>query len=90
MDFNKLNTELYHLSAPYKFTKKPNDFSKGYIKISDWLADLCFHYNLKRKSQDSENESEFRALIKEHKMKIEKLSESEFKKGLLKALSEIY
>ena len=89
MDFNKLNTDLYHLSAPYKFTKKPNDFSKGYIKISDWLADVCFHYEQKRKLQDGVNEDEFKALIEEHRMKINKLDNSEFKQGLLKALSEV-
>ena len=52
MDFNKLNTELYQLSAPHRFPRKATEFDKGYLKISDWLGDLCYYYEKKRQSQE--------------------------------------
>lgn len=89
MDFNKLNSELYQLSAPHRFAKKPTDIDRGYIKIADWLADVCFHYEQKRKQQDVFDEDEFKALIEEYRAKVHWLQESEYKNGLLKALSEV-
>lgn len=89
MDFNKLNSELYQLSAPYKFAKKPTDFDKGYMKISDWLNDLCYYFEQKRIAEELNDENEFKALIESYRAKINELSESEYKQGLLKALNEI-
>ena len=89
MDFNKLNSELYQLSAPYKFSKQPTDFDKGYMKISNWLNDLCYYYEKKRQTEELHNENEFKAVIKKHKDKIEELGPSEYKDGLLKALQNI-
>ncbi len=90
MDFNKLNSELYQLSAPYKFSKKPNDFDRGYMKISNWLNDLCYHYERKRIADELSDENEFQSLIEDYRQKINELGESEYKRGLLKALSEVY
>ncbi len=89
MDFNKLNTELYQLSAPHRFSKKPTELDKGYLKISDWLGDVCFHFEQKRKKQENLDENEFKALIEEYRAKINELDDSEYKRGLLKALNEV-
>ncbi len=88
MDFNKLNTELYQLSAPHRFSKKPTELDKGYLKIADWLGDVCFHFEQKRKNQEKSDEEEFKALIDDYRDKINELDNSEYKKGLLKALRE--
>lgn len=89
MDFNKLNSELHQLSAPHRFAKRPNEVDRGYMKISNWLNDLCYHYEKKRQSQEKCDEDEFKALIDSYRVKINELSDSEYKKGLLKALNEI-
>lgn len=89
MDFNKLNTELYQLSAPYRFSKKPDDFDKGYLKISNWINDLCYHYEKKRKSQEIADDIEFKKLIEDYKRKIDALKPCPYKDGLLKAINEV-
>lgn len=89
MDYNKLNSELYQLSAPHKFTKKPTDFDKGYMKISNWLNDLCYYYEQKRKANELSDENEFKDLIYNYKKKINELEASYYKRGLLKAINEI-
>lgn len=89
MDFNKLNTELHQLSAPHRFAKKPNELDRGYLKISTWLNDLCYHYEKKRQSQEKFDEDEFKALVESYRERILKLSDSEYKEGLLKALNEV-
>lgn len=89
MDFNKLNSELYQLSAPHRFSKKPTDFDRGYLKMSDWLNDLCFYYEKQRKYQEKNDAKEFLTLIVEHKKKLLELEGSDYKKGLLKAINEV-
>ena len=89
MDFNKLSSELYQLSAPHRFPRKPNQVDKGYLKISDWLNDLCYHYEKKRKDQEQYDEDEFKALVEEYRTKINELSDSDYKIGLLKAINEV-
>lgn len=89
MDFNKLNDELYQQSAPHMFSKKPNDFDKGYMKISKWLADLCYYYEQKRQAQEITDEDEFKVVIEEYRTKINELEASDYKSGLLKALNEV-
>ena len=89
MDFNKLNSELYQLSAPHRFSKNPNDFDKGYLKMSNWLNDLCYYYEKKRQSQELLNEDEFKALIEAHRDKINLLEQSPYKDGLIKAINEL-
>ena len=89
MDFNKLNSELYTLSAPHQFAKQPTEFDRGYLKISNWLNDLCFHYEQKRKANELSDENEFQRLIEEYRSKINELDNSEYKNGLLKAINEI-
>ena len=89
MDFNKLNSDLYQLSANYRFSKNPDEFDRGYLKISDWLADLCFHYDKKRQIAEANDEDEFKTVIEEYRKKINELEPSKYKDGLLKAISEV-
>ncbi len=89
MDFNKLNSELYQLSANHRFSKKPNDLDKGYLKISNWLNDLCYYYEKKRQEQESYDEDEFRKLVDECRAKINELEPSEYREGLLKAIGDV-
>jgi len=89
MDFNKLNSDLYTQSAPHKFAKKANDFDRGYMKISNWLNDLCYHYEQKRIANELSDENEFQNLIEDYRIKINELEESDYKSGLLKAINEI-
>ena len=89
MDFNKLNTELYQESAASRFAKKPTDYDRGYMKINDWLADLCFHFEKKRKTQEKHDEDEFKVLLLEYRDKINELTDSDYKNGLLKAMSKV-
>lgn len=94
MDFNELNLKIYQQSAPHRFSKKPSDLDRGYMKISDWIGDVCFYYEQKRKEQKRKererlDEEEFIQLKKEQKEKIEKMPDSGYKKGLAKAIEEI-
>ena len=89
MDFIKLNKNLHSKAAHYKFSKKPGNFDKGYLKISDWINDLCFYYIQKHKQIAKEDDKEFNTLIQAHREKIEALEPSEYKEGLLKALNDI-
>lgn len=89
MDFEKLNNNLYYKSSHYKFAKKPTDFDKGYLKISDWVNELCWHYITKRKQLDEEMDAEFKKLLQEQKKKISALPPSEYKEGLLKAVDDV-
>ncbi|HIC12443.1 MAG TPA: hypothetical protein EYO75_03555 [Sulfurimonas sp.] len=89
MDFNELNSELYQLSAPHRFSKQPNDFDKGYLKMSNWLNDLCYYYEKRRKQQENHDAEEFIGLVAEHKKKLLQLEDSDYKKGLLKAINKL-
>ena len=89
MDFNKLNSDLYQLSANHRFSKKPNDLDKGYLKISDWLNDLCYYYEKKRQEQESADEDEFQGLVAEYRIKINELEPSKYQDGLRKAINEV-
>ena len=89
MDFNKLNSELHQLSAPHRFSKKPDDFDRGYMKISNWLNGLCYYYEQKRKADELSDENEFQNLIDDYISKINELEASDYKNGLLKAINEI-
>ena len=89
MDFNKLNSELYQLSANHRFSKQPTQFDKGYLKISDWLNDLCYYYEKKRQEQETYDEDEFKASVEEYRTKISELEPREYRDGLLKAINEV-
>jgi len=89
MDFNKLNSELYQLSAPHRFARKPSEIDRGYLKMSNWLNDLCFYFEQKRKHQELDDEDEFKSLIEDHRAKVNKLVDSDYKRGLLKALNDL-
>lgn len=89
MDFEKLNKVLYTKAGHYKFAKKPTDFDRGYMKISDWINDLCWHYVSKRKALDAEMDREFKEIVRVQKEKVSALETSEYKNGLLKAIEDI-
>ena len=89
MNFEELNDSLYFKASHYKFSKNPTDFDKGYVKISDWINDLCFYYIQKSKALDKGNDDEFKELLTAQKKKVQELKPSLYKKGLLKALDDI-
>lgn len=89
MDFNKLNEELYQLSAPHRFAKTPDEIDRGYLKISNWLGDLCYHFEKKRKQQENFDEDEFKSLLNQYREKIMELDESPYREGLIKAIEEV-
>lgn len=89
MDFNKLNSKLHQLSAPHRFARKPDELDRGYMKTSNWLNDLCYHYEKKRQAQEKFDENEFKDLIESYREKILELSDSAYKQGLLKAINEV-
>lgn len=89
MDFEQLNRGLDHKAGHYRFAKKPNDFDRGYMKISDWVNDLYWFYIRKRKPLDKEMDTEFKELIRVQKEKIGTLPSSHYKAGLLKAIEDI-
>ncbi len=88
MDFEKLNNELYFKASHHKFAKRQNDFDRGYMKISDWINDLCWYYMLQRKQQDKSMEMEFKALLTKQREKVVSLKPSEYKNGLMKAIDD--
>lgn len=93
MDFNQLNEKLYQQSMPSRYPKKKkkkkSDYDKGYIKIANWLAELCLHFEKRRAERDSMDEIEFNNIVEEYRVKIEELEDSSYKKGLMKALGEV-
>lgn len=89
MNFKKLSNDLYFKASHHKFAKKPNDFDRGYMKISDWINDLCWYYMQKRKQLDRDSEIEFKTLVEAQRKKIEDLEPSEYRDGLLKAVDEL-
>ncbi len=88
MNFKQLSEDIYYKSSHYRFSKKPSSYEKGYIKIADWLNELCYHYISQQKELSKANEDEFKHLVDIQRMKIENLAPSEYKQGLLKALDE--
>ena len=91
MDFNKLNEELYQLSMNHRFPTKRGvtKCDEGYIRISDWLNELCYFFEKQRETQEILNEEQFKSVVNLYRKKVEKLPPSEYKDGLLKALSEV-
>jgi len=89
MKFEKLNEVLYIKAGHYKFAKNPNEFDRGYMKISDWINDLCWYYISKQKSSDKEMEKEFKELLLMQRHKVNTLKPSLYKDGLLKALDDV-
>ena len=88
MDFKKLNHDLYYKASHYKFAKKPNEFDRGYMKISDWINDLCWHYIIKCKQLDKDMDIEFKSLVEAQRKKIQALEPSEYRDGLMKAVND--
>ena len=89
MNFEKLNEDLYFKSSHYKFAKKPTDFDKGYLKVSEWVNELCFFYIQKSKQIEEMNEEEFKAMVQVQRKKAEALAPSLYRDGLLKALNDV-
>ena len=89
MNFEQLNEELYFKSSHYKFAKKPTDFDKGYLKVREWVNDLCFFYIQKSKQIEQMNEDEFKELVQAQREKAEALEPSLYSDGLLKALDDV-
>ncbi len=89
MDFEKLSSNLYVKVSHHKFAKKPNDFDKGYVKVGEWINELCWYYISKQKEYDEQTQREFFSLISKQKEKIDALRDSEYKEGLLRAMDEI-
>lgn len=89
MDFEQLSNNVYVKSSHHKFRQKPTDFDRGYMKISDWINDLCWYYMHKRRALDRESESEYKGLIQAQKQKINELPPSPYRDGLLKAIEEL-
>lgn len=89
MDFNKLNNYLYQESAPHRFNKKPSKYDEGYLYTSNWLNDLCYYFEQKRKKQVLNDEDEFMKLVEEQINKVKRLQPSLYKDGLLKALEDV-
>ena len=89
MDFEKLNNRLYFLTSHHKFAKKPTDYDRGYMKIADWINDLCWYYVSKRKQLDKAMDIEFKSLVEDQKEKILGMEPSEYRDGLLKAVDDV-
>lgn len=89
MNFEKLSNDLYFKASHHRFAKKPNDFDRGYMKISDWINDLCWYYMQKRKQLDRDSEIEFKRLVETQRKKIKELEPSQYRDGLLKAVDEL-
>lgn len=89
MDFEKLSNNFYFKSSHYKFTQKPTDFDRGYMKISDWINDLCWYYMHKKKQLDKDSDTEFKRLVRVQKTKIHELPSSLYRDGLMKAMDEL-
>ncbi len=89
MNFKKLSNDLYFLASHHKFAKKPTDYDRGYMKIADWINDVCWHYMQKRKQLDRDSEIEFKSLVQAQRKKIEALEPSEYKDGLIKAVDDV-
>ena len=87
--FSKLSEYLYQYRAPYQFKKKATSYDKGYLKVSDWTSELCYHYEQKRKAQDKAISEEFRGVLEARKQEAEDLASSEYKNGLLQAFRDI-
>jgi len=88
MKFEELSEKLYTKAGHYKFAKQPNEFDRGYMKISDWINDLCWYYISERKNSDKEMENEFKELLSIQKKKIDALQPSLYKEGLIKAIND--
>ena len=90
MDFKQLNKDLYQKSAHYRFAKKPDDFDRGYLKLNDWLNELCWYYISREKDMQRQMDEEFRSLVKKKEKKISELKESAYKQGLKKAVEDLF
>ncbi len=89
MDFEKLSNNVYFRSSHHKFTHKPTDLDRGYMKISDWINDLCWYYMNKKRQLDKDSDAEFKRLVQSQRAKIDELPPSLYKDGLIKAIEEL-
>ena len=87
MDFNKLNLDLYQFSMPHRYPRKCTNTDKGYMKGAEWVADMCFYYDKKKKEFDIQQKEEFLRELECQKLKILKLKDGDYKKGLLEAIT---
>ena len=87
--FSKLSEHLYQHRAPYQFSKKATRYDKGYLKVSDWASELCYHYKQKIKAQEKAISEEFSDVLEARKREAEALAPSEYKKGVLQAFDDI-
>jgi hypothetical protein len=89
MDFEKLSNELYFKASHHKFARKPTEFDRGYMKISDWINDLCWYYMHKKKQLDKDSDTEYKRLVQAQRQKIYELPASSYRDGLLKAMDDL-
>ncbi len=89
MDYEKISDALYYKASHHKFAKKPTDFDKGYVKISDWVNELCWYYLQKHKNSEATDAQEFITLIQAQRKKVLQMKPSSYQEGLLKALDDI-
>ena len=89
MDYEKISDTLYYKASHHKFAKRPSEFDKGYVKISDWVNELCWYYLQKHKACDIADEQEFKALLEAQRKKVLSMKSSDYQQGLLKALDDI-
>lgn len=88
-DFEALSRLLSTNDAPHLFSKNPTEFDKSYLKMSQWLNELCYFYIQKRKRYDKEIDMEFKTAVSQKKLQVSKLQTSEKKAGFLKALGNV-
>ena len=89
MNFKKLSNDLYFLASHHKFAKKPSEYDRGYMKIADWINDLCWHYMQKRKQLEVDSDIEFKGLVEAQRKKIQALDPSKYRDGLMRAVDDV-
>ncbi|MDA3946601.1 MAG: hypothetical protein PF439_07985 [Helicobacteraceae bacterium] len=89
IDFNKLSEHYYVKSTRYRFTKRPDDLTRGYNQVSSWLSELLYYCINKEQHQQKELTNEFELLVEKKRSEIMKLEPSEYRSGLMKALDDV-
>ena len=86
--FESLSQYCYVTKTPLLFHKNAahrSRYQKGKLQAYEWIDSLCFYYLKKEKNL----KKEFLLLLHDHRSKIESISPSTYRDGLLEAIDDI-
>ncbi len=80
----ELSSRLYFVASHHRFKEKKNPYDEGFLKVVDWMQELCLHYI----HEDERLKAELLQVLKENEAKIAKLKRSRKTQGMIDAIEK--